>query len=157
MFKPGEEGQHGARFMIDDGLLDPLPEAACALHIMPNAPFGVLAGRTGPLMAAADQFTITVRGRGGHASMPHDCADPVPAAAAIVGAIQAMVTRRFNATSAVVVTVTQLTGGAAHNVIPDTASLGGTIRTLTPENRARVRRSEEHTSELQSLMRISYA
>lgn len=139
MFQPGEEGHHGARFMIDDGLLDPLPEAAFALHIMPNAPFGVLAGRTGPLMAAADQFTITVRGRGGHASMPHDCADPVPAAAAIVGAIQAMVTRRFNATSAVVVTVTQLTGGAAHNVIPDTASLGGTIRTLTPENRARVR------------------
>src|SRR3546814_20638302 len=90
-------------------------------------------------MAAADQFTITVRGRGGHASMPHDCADPVPAAAAIVGAIQAMVTRRFNATSAVVVTVTQLTGGSAHNVIPDTASLGGTIRTLTRENRARVR------------------
>ncbi|MBA4164314.1 MAG: amidohydrolase [Erythrobacter sp.] len=139
MFQPGEEGHHGARFMIDDGLLDPLPEAAFALHIMPNAPFGVLAGRTGPLMAAADQFTITVRGRGGHASMPHDCADPVPAAAAIVGAIQAMVTRRFNATSAVVVTVTQLTGGSAHNVIPDTASLGGTIRTLTQENRARVR------------------
>lgn len=139
MFQPGEEGHHGARFMIDDGLLDPLPEAAFALHIMPNAPFGMLAGRTGPLMAAADQFTITVRGRGGHASMPHDCADPVPAAAAIVGAIQAMVTRRFNATSAVVVTVTQLAGGAAHNVIPDTASLGGTIRTLTPENRARVR------------------
>ena len=138
MFQPGEEGHHGARFMIDDGLLDPLPEAAFALHIMPNAPFGVLAGRAGPLMAAADQFTITVRGRGGHASMPHDCADPVPAAAAIVGAIQAMVTRRFNPASAVVVTVTQLAGGMAHNVIPDTASLGGTIRTLTAENRARV-------------------
>src|SRR3546814_15044477 len=95
---------------------------------MPNAPFGVLAGRTGPLMAAADQFTITVRGRGGHASMPHDCADPVPAAAALVGAIQAMVTRRFTATPAGVVTVTQLTGGAAQNVIPATASLGGPIR-----------------------------
>lgn len=138
MFQPGEEGHHGARFMIGDGLLDPLPDAAFALHIMPNAPFGVLAGRAGPLMAAADQFTITVRGRGGHASMPHDCADPVPAAAAIVGAIQAMVTRRFNPASAVVVTVTQLAGGAAHNVIPDVASLGGTIRTLTAENRARV-------------------
>jgi len=138
MFQPGEEGHHGARFMIGDGLLDPLPDAAFALHVMPNAPFGVLAGRAGPLMAAADQFTITVRGRGGHASMPHDCADPVPAAAAIVGAIQAMVTRRFNPASAVVVTVTQLAGGAAHNVIPDVASLGGTIRTLTAENRARV-------------------
>lgn len=138
MFQPGEEGHHGARFMIGDGLLDPLPDAAFALHVMPNAPFGVLAGRAGPLMAAADQFTITVRGRGGHGSMPHDCADPVPAAAAIVGAIQAMVTRRFNPASAVVVTVTQLAGGMAHNVIPDVASLGGTIRTLTAENRARV-------------------
>ena len=135
MFQPGEEGFHGARHMIDDGLLDPNPDAAFALHIMPNAPFGVLAGRAGPLMAAADQFDITVRGRGGHASMPHDCADPVPAAAAIVSAIQAMVTRRFNAGSAVVVTVTQIHAGTAHNVIADDVALAGTIRTLSPHHR----------------------
>ncbi|QFT76474.1 M20 family metallopeptidase [Erythrobacter sp. THAF29] len=135
MFQPGEEGYHGARFMLDDGVIDPLPDAAFALHIMPNAPFGVLAGRAGPLMAAADQFTITVRGKGGHASMPHDCADPVPAAAAIVGALQAMVTRRFKATNAVVVTVTQIHGGTAHNVIPDDVMLGGTIRTLSADHR----------------------
>ncbi|MEM9501794.1 MAG: M20 family metallopeptidase [Pseudomonadota bacterium] len=138
MFQPGEEGHHGARFMLDDGLIDPLPDAAFALHIMPNAPFGVLAGRAGPLMAAADQFTITVRGRGGHASMPHDCADPVPAAAAIVGAIQAMVTRRFKATNAVVVTVTQIHAGTAHNVIPDDVMLGGTIRTLSADHREKM-------------------
>ncbi|MEL6877636.1 MAG: M20 family metallopeptidase [Pseudomonadota bacterium] len=142
MFQPGEEGYHGARFMLDDGLLGgneerPLPDAAFALHIMPNAPFGVLGGRAGPLMAAADQFTITVKGQGGHASMPHDCADPVPAAAAIVGAVQAMVTRRFNAASAVVVTVTQIHTGTAHNVIPDDAMVAGTIRTLTAENRVK--------------------
>lgn len=138
MFQPGEEGYHGARFMIDDGLLDPLPDAAFALHIMPNAPFGVLGGRAGPLMAAADQFDITVTGRGGHASMPHDCLDPVPAAAEIVGAIQSMVTRRFDAASAVVVTITQIHTGTAHNIIPDTANLSGTIRTLSPEHRAKV-------------------
>jgi len=63
MFQPGEEGHHGARFMLDDGLIDPLPDAAFALHIMPNAPFGVLAGKPGPLMAAADQFSITEIGR----------------------------------------------------------------------------------------------
>lgn len=137
MFQPGEEGYHGARFMLDDGLIDPLPDAAFALHVMPNAKHGVLAGRAGALMAAADQFTITVRGRGGHASMPHDCADPVPAAAALVGAIQAMVTRRFDAASAVVVTVTQVHTGTAHNVIPDEAMLAGTIRTLSPEHRAK--------------------
>jgi hippurate hydrolase len=138
MFQPGEEGHHGARFMLDDGLIDPLPDAAFALHIMPNAKFGVLAGRAGPLMAAADQFTITVTGKGGHASMPHDCADPVPAAAAIIGAVQAMVTRRFNAASAVVVTVTRMEAGTAFNVIPDDATLQGTIRTLSAEHRAKV-------------------
>ena len=138
MFQPGEEGYHGARFMLEDGLIDPLPDAAFALHIMPNAPFGVLAGRAGPLLAAADQFTITVRGQGGHASMPHDCIDPVPAAAAIVSAVQAMVTRRFNAASAVVVTVTRLDAGTAHNIIPDEAMLAGTIRTLSAEHREKV-------------------
>ena len=138
MFQPGEEGHHGARFMLDDGLIDPLPDAAFALHIMPNAKFGVLAGRAGPLMAAADQFTISVRGRGGHASMPHDCADPVPTGAAIVGAIQAMVTRRFRSTEAVVVTVTQFHGGTTHNVIPDEVTLSGTIRTLSADARQRV-------------------
>jgi len=138
MFQPGEEGHHGARFMLDDGLIDPLPDAAFALHIMPNAEFGRVAGRAGALMAAADQFTITVKGRGGHASMPHDCADPVPAAAAIVSAIQAMVTRRFRATNAVVVTVTRIEAGTTFNVIPDDAVLQGTIRTLSPEHRAKV-------------------
>lgn len=138
MFQPGEEGHHGARFMIEDGLIDPLPDAAFALHVMPNARFGVLAGRAGPLMAAADQFTITVHGKGGHASMPHDCADPVPAAAAIVSAVQAMVTRRFNAASAVVVTVTRISAGTTFNVIPDDAILQGTIRTLSPEHREKV-------------------
>ena len=143
MFQPGEEGFHGARFMLEDGLLGgdeygPLPDAAFALHIMPNAPHGAIAGRAGPLLAAADQFAITVTGQGGHASMPHDARDPVPAAAAIVSALQAMVTRRFNAADSVVVTVTQLDAGTAHNIIPDHARLGGTIRSLSPQNRARL-------------------
>ncbi|MEP5937757.1 MAG: M20 family metallopeptidase [Erythrobacter sp.] len=138
MFQPGEEGYHGARFMLDDGLIDPLPDAAFALHIMPNAPFGVVGGRAGPLLAAADQFDITVKGEGGHASMPHDCKDPVPCAAAVVGAIQAMVTRRFKAADPVVVTVTQMHVGTAHNVIADDAKLGGTIRTLSAEHREEI-------------------
>ena len=116
-------------------LIDPLPDAAFALHIMPNAPFGVVAGKAGPLMAAADQFEITVKGAGGHASMPHDTRDPIPAAAAIVAAIQTMVTRRFDAADAVVVTVTQMHAGTTHNVIPDTAMLAGTMRSLSPAHR----------------------
>ncbi len=138
MFQPGEEGYHGARFMLDDGLIDPLPDAAFALHIMPNAAHGVIAGKPGPLMAAADQFDIRVTGQGGHASMPHDTRDPVPVAAEIVTSLQSMVTRRFNAADAVVVTVTQLDAGTAHNVIPDFATLSGTMRTLSHEHRAKV-------------------
>ncbi|MEO6153413.1 MAG: M20 family metallopeptidase [Croceibacterium sp.] len=139
MFQPGEEGFHGARFMLDDGLLNPLPEAAFALHIFPNAPHGSIGSRPGTLLAAADMLDISVIGRGGHASMPHDTRDPVPVACEIVLALQTMVTRRFNAAEAVVVTVTRLDAGTAHNIIPDRASLRGTIRTLSPENRAAVR------------------
>ena len=138
MFQPGEEGYHGARFMIEDGLLDPLPDAAFALHVMPRAPYGVIAGRPGPMLAAADQFEITVTGRGGHASMPHDTRDPVPVAAEIITALQTLVTRRFDAAKAVVITVSQMDAGSAHNIIADTARLRGTIRTLSPRYREEV-------------------
>ena len=135
MFQPGEEGFHGARFMIDEGLLDPLPEAAFALHIMPNAPHGTIGSRAGTLLASADMLEIVVEGRGGHASMPHDTRDPVPVACEIVTALQTMVTRRFNAHEAMIITVTQLEAANAHNIIPERALLKGTIRTLTPERR----------------------
>ncbi len=139
MFQPGEEGFHGARFMLEDGLLDPLPDAAFALHVMPNAPHGLVGGRAGPLLAAADQFEIVVEGRGGHASLPHETLDPVPVACEIVLALQAMVTRKFNAHDPVVVTIARLDAGSAHNVIPDRALLKGTMRSLSPANRARLR------------------
>lgn len=138
MFQPGEEGHHGARFMLEDGLLDPLPDAAFALHVMPNARHGLVAGRAGPLMAAADQFEITVKGAGGHASMPHQTQDPVPVACEVVLAIQTMVTRQFNAHDPVVVTVARIEGGTAHNVIADFATLKGTMRTLSPRHRAKL-------------------
>ena len=138
MFQPGEEGYHGARFMLDDGLLDPLPEAAFALHIMPNAPHGTIGSRAGTLLASADMLEIAVEGRGGHASMPHDTRDPVPVACEIVLALQTMVTRRFNAHEAMIVTVTQLEAANAHNIIPGRALLKGTIRTLSPERRQEV-------------------
>lgn len=136
MFQPGEEGFHGARFMLEDGLLDPLPDAAFALHVMPNAPHGVFGGRAGPLLASADQIEVTVRGRGGHASMPHDALDPIPIACEIVTAIQTFVTRQVSAADAVVVTIGRIQAGSTHNVIPETAHLLGTIRTLSPRNRA---------------------
>ncbi|HUX73577.1 MAG TPA: M20 family metallopeptidase [Steroidobacteraceae bacterium] len=135
MFQPGEEGWHGARFMLEDGLLDPLPDAAFALHVMPNAPHGVFTSREGPLLAAADEIRIVVKGRGGHASMPHDALDPLPIACEIVSAIQSFVTRRMPVFDPVVVTIARIEAGTTHNVIPETASLCGTLRTLSAHNR----------------------
>jgi hippurate hydrolase len=145
MFQPGEEGYHGARYMLDDGLLGgegtgtPLPDAAFALHVMPNAPHGVFGGRAGPLLASADQLGIVVTGRGGHASMPHGTLDPVPVACEIVMALQAMVTRKFSVFDPVVVTIAKVEAGTAHNVIADSARLTGTMRSLSAESRARLR------------------
>ncbi|MCA1662247.1 MAG: M20 family metallopeptidase [Novosphingobium sp.] len=139
MFQPGEEGWHGARFMLEDGLLDPLPDAAFALHVMPTAHGGVVAGRAGPLLAAADRIFITIHGRGGHASMPHQTLDPIPVACEIVGAFQTLVTRKFDAAEGVVLTVAKIAAGTTNNVIADSCELDGTIRTLSPKARARLK------------------
>ena len=139
MFQPGEEGHHGARFMLEDGLIDPLPDAAFALHVFPNAPHGMIGGRAGPLLASADQFRILVSGKGGHASMPHETVDPVPIACEIVTAIQTMVTRKFSVFDPVVVSATRITAGTTFNVIPDSAEIEGTMRSLNPANRERLR------------------
>ncbi|MCB2065889.1 MAG: amidohydrolase [Erythrobacter sp.] len=140
MFQPGEEGFHGARFMLEDGLLGgtadyPLPDAAFAMHVWPNAPHGRIEGRAGAMLASADMIEVWVKGRGGHASLPQDTVDPVPVAAEIVIALQTMITRRFNATEATVLTIGKIEAGTTNNVIPDTCYLLGTIRTLSPERR----------------------
>jgi hippurate hydrolase len=139
MLQPGEEGLHGARYMLEEGLLDVVPEApvsgAFALHIISNLPSGSVHVRPGPMMAAADQWRMTVRGRGGHASMPHTAADPIPVAAEIVLALQSMVTRRVDVFDPAVVTVAHIAAGSRDNVIPEIAFLEGTIRTLSAERR----------------------
>ena len=147
MFQPGEEGFHGARFMLEDGLIDPLPDAAFALHVWPNAPHGRIEGRTGAMLASADMIEITVKGRGGHASMPYDAIDPVPVGAEIVIALQTMITRRFAATEATVLTIGKMEAGTTNNVIPDTCYLLGTIRTLSPERRAAMQEAAREVAE----------
>jgi hippurate hydrolase len=136
MFQPGEEGYHGARHMLEDGLLDPLPDAAFALHVSPNVPSGVFAGRTGPVLAAADEFEIVVNGKGGHASQPHDAIDPIPIACEIVIALQTMVTRQVPAFDPVVITVGKIAAGTTDNVIPEQAIILGTIRSFSERSRA---------------------
>ena len=150
MFQPGEEGWHGARFMIDDGLLDPTPDVAFALHISPNMPTGAFAGRAGPLLASSDKLRIRVIGRGGHASMPHDALDPTPIACEIVGALQTMITRRVSVFDPAVITIARIEAGTTDNVIPEDARLWGTLRTLSERTRAiaheGVRKVAEHVA-----------
>ena len=136
MFQPGEEGFHGAKHMLTDGSISPLPDAAFALHVMPNALLGVISGRVGPVLASYDNFFITISGRGGHASMPHNTLDPIPVACELVLAIQSLVTRKVRIFDPAVVTVGKVSAGTTFNVIPETAHIEGTFRTLSNQTRA---------------------
>ena len=147
MFQPGEEGHHGAKFMLDEGLLDVAPfadgtpspiTAAYALHITSSIPVGMVGSRGGPVMASSDKLTITVTGRGGHASEPFRTLDPIPVACEIVQALQMMVTRRIETFDPSVVTVTRLIAGTTFNVIPETARIEGTIRAVSEKTRNKV-------------------
>ena len=140
MFQPGEEGLHGARHMLEEGLLEiaGVPEQALALHITSTLDCGLVQTRPGAIMGSSDVLKVMVTGRGGHASAPQRAVDPVPAAAAMVGAIQAMVTRTVNVFDPAVVTVTRITAGTSSNIIPENAELEGTIRALSEHTRKRV-------------------
>jgi hippurate hydrolase len=136
MFQPGEEGFHGARHMIDEGLFDnPDVDAAFALHVAPNLPSGSISTRGGALMASADVIEIVVTGKGGHASTPYLANDPMPVAAEIVQALQVMVTRRINAFDPVVITITKIAAGTTSNVIPESVHLLGTLRAVSESGR----------------------
>jgi len=137
MFQPGEEGHHGARFMIEDGLLDVArPEAAFALHISPNMPRGTVVTRAGALLASANTVHARISGRGGHAAMPHENIDPVPIACEIVTALQTFIARRVPVQDPAVLSITRIVAdGGAHNIVPDGAELLGTLRTLSESTR----------------------
>jgi hippurate hydrolase len=143
MFQPGEEGYAGAVVMLDEGLLEAPaggspPTAAFALHATPRWAPGTVLTRPGPVLASTDNFSIVVRGRGGHASAPHMAADPVPAACEIGLALQALVTRSVSVFSPAVLTIGKIQAGTASNIIPEVATLDGTIRTLSPDTRAKL-------------------
>ncbi len=141
MFQPGEEGHDGANHMLDDGLLATASAGAqpvtmaFALHQSPSIPSGMVTSKGQSLMASADTFLVTVRGKGGHASMPHHAGDPIPIACEMVGAFQAMVTRRVDVFDPAVVTVARIQAGTTSNVIPETAELYGTVRTVSERAR----------------------
>ena len=136
-FQTGEEGFAGARHVIEEGMLDaaPAPSAAFAIHISPNIPTGLISSKAGPLMAATDTVKIEIKGKGGHASMPHHALDPIPVACEIVMALQSLVTRRVEAFDPVVLSITKIESGTTQNVIPETARLLGTLRSFSEKSR----------------------
>jgi hippurate hydrolase len=141
MFQPGEEGHFGARFMLEEGLLDtvdPKPTTAFAIHVSSIYESGTVHLKPGPYMAAADKLRVTVRGKGGHASSPWNAVDPVPVAAEIITATQVALTRTVDVFDPAVLTFAQMSAGSAYNVIPATATLTGTTRTVSEERRDQV-------------------
>lgn len=138
LFQPAEEGGAGGRRMVEEGCLDgrvfgPPLEAIFGLHGWPEYPLGVVGTRPGPLMAASDRFEIVIRGVGGHAAWPHACRDPIVAASAMVQAVQTIASRNVGPLDAVVVSITMIDAGSGFNIIPDSAILRGTVRTLQPQ------------------------
>ncbi|MEJ5210211.1 MAG: M20 aminoacylase family protein [Burkholderiales bacterium] len=139
IFQPAEEGEGGARAMIEDGLFTRFPmDAVFGLHNWPGLPVGQIAVHSGPVMASTDQFDIILRGHGAHAAMPHQGRDPVLAGAALVQALQGLISRECAPLDAAVLSVTRFHAGEAYNVIPPQAVLGGTVRTLRPEVQAQL-------------------
>ena len=134
IFQPAEEGGGGAREMIKDGLFKQFPcDAVFGLHNWPGIPVGDFGVTVGPMMASSNAFQITVKGRGGHAALPHNSADPVIAGVNIVQALQSIITRNKRPVDAAVLSITQFHAGETSNVIPDSAFIGGTVRTFTLE------------------------
>jgi len=132
IFQPAEEGGHGADKMIKDGLFEQCPmDAVFGMHNWPGMPVGSFGVRAGPIMASSNAFEVTVKGKGSHAAQPHKSIDPVIVAAQIAISWQTIVARNTNPNDCAVLSVTQIHTGSAINVIPDDATLSGTVRTFS--------------------------
>jgi len=133
IFQPAEEGLGGARRMISDGLFERFPcDRVYALHNWPGLPAGTIATRPGAIMGAADKFKIQLEGKGGHAAIPQDTPDAIRAAAALIQQLNTIVSRAIPPSAFAVLSVTEVHGGHAHNVLPAQVSIGGTVRTFDP-------------------------
>lgn len=138
IFQPAEETVGGGRMMVEDGIMDRFGvQEVYALHTDPFGDLGEFRTNPGAIMAAVDDFEITVQGEGGHAAYPHECRDPMPCALAIGQALQVLVSRETDPLGSLVVSLTQVHAGTAHNIIPETVLMAGTVRSLDPQIRDR--------------------
>ncbi len=139
IFQPAEEHGAGAKVMCDEGLMERFEIAEIyGLHNMPGHEAGAFFTAPGPLMAAVDTFRIDIAGKGGHAAFPHETRDPIVAALSLAQAIQTIVSRNHKATEALVVSITQIHAGSADNIVPESAFVGGTVRSFAEEVQAMV-------------------
>ncbi|MGA0609703.1 M20 aminoacylase family protein [Caldimonas sp. KR1-144] len=139
IFQPAEEGRAGARAMIEQGLFERFPcDAVYALHNWPDLPLGSAQTRPGPIMAAADRFDITLRGRGGHAAQPHHTPDAILAASQLVTQLHTIVSRRIDPSESAVLSVTRIEGGRSHNVLPAEVTITGTVRSFDAGSQDRI-------------------
>lgn len=136
IFQPAEEGEGGAEVMVKEGLFEKFPaEAVYGMHNWPGMPVGEFAVSAGPMMASFDIFDLVIRGKGGHGAMPHQGVDSILVASQVVGALQSIASRNTDPVDALVVSVTQIHGGDAYNVIPGEVRLAGTVRSFRDEVR----------------------
>lgn len=151
IFQPAEEGGGGAKRMMDDGLFTQCPmEAVFGMHNWPGIAVGAFGVTSGPMMASSNEFEVTIKGKGAHAAQPHKGIDPVMIAVQIAQSWQTIITRNKNPLDAGVLSITQIHGGSATNIIPDEAAMVGTVRTFTTEVldliEQRMRTIAEHTA-----------
>lgn len=148
IFQPAEEGLGGAREMVKEGLFERFPcDRVFALHNWPDLPAGTIATRPGPIMAAADKFEIVIEGRGGHAAMPQHTPDAILAASNLVIQLNTIISRRIAPTASAVLSVTQIAGGHAHNVIPAQVKVVGTVRSFDPAVQDRIEQALRQVAE----------
>jgi amidohydrolase len=157
-FQPGEEGSGGNRLMIEDGALEnPHVDRTFALHLYTGLELGKIGIRDGAFFASADQFTLTITGKGGHGAMPHASVDPIVAGSYLVTMLQTIVSREIAPKDPVVVTVGRFESGTTFNVIPDRATLQGTVRCFDPDVRTSIpSRMERILKGLADAMRVEY-
>jgi len=145
IFQPAEETCQGAAAMLKDGVFNTInPQQIYALHVYPYLPAGSIGFRAGPMCAAADMFEVEIHGRGGHAARPHECIDVILVASHVIQALHHIVSRRINPLHQAVLTIGQIHGGHAGNVIPDHIRFSGTFRSLHPEVHEEIRACMDH-------------
>ena len=136
IFQPAEENEGGGKAMIDEGLFDKYPvESVYGMHNIPGMPVGSFAIKPGPIMAAFDIFNVKIIGKGGHAAQPQHANDPMVASGLTITALQSLISRQLDPFKSAVLSITKIEGGSAFNVIPDTVTIGGTLRSTDQKNR----------------------